>query len=272
MQNLIQPHKRKKLFIVLGCCLALFAVGVGVWWFALRDQQEAATTNLSSTASGAVEKTNSSITVAAMGDMLAHDSIVAQAKTADGYDFLPYFTNIKQLYESNDAVFCNPETPAAGATLGISGYPTFNAPTEFVRDLRKTGCSVINLASNHMSDKGQPGIDATIDNWEAQKPLALAGANKTAEAQQQISYFTKNDIKVAFLAFADFSNSTPPHSYSVTLYHDTALVDSLLETARKNADVVLVSAHWGTEDSHTVNAFLIWSAVGLVSFFSFRIA
>jgi poly-gamma-glutamate synthesis protein (capsule biosynthesis protein) len=33
-----------------------------------------------------------------------------------------------------------------------------------------------------------------------------------------------------------------------------ALVQKLMTEARKNAQIVLVSAHWGTEDSNTVNA------------------
>lgn len=47
---------------------------------------------------------------------------------------------------------------------------------------------------------------------------------------------------------------TVPASYSLNNYHDTALVKKLLTEARANADVVIVSAHWGTEDSNIVNS------------------
>lgn len=113
----------------------------------------------------------SSFIMSAMGDMLAHDSVVQQAKTADGYDFSPYFASITPLLQNSDVIFCNPETTSAGVEYGISGYPTFNAPTEFARDLRKAGCDVINLASNHISDKGQAALHVTLDVWEAEKPL-----------------------------------------------------------------------------------------------------
>lgn len=193
-----------------------------------------------------------SVSFSAMGDMLAHDSVVNQARQADGYNFLPYFDEIIPEISKSDVIFCNPETPST-SKLSISGYPSFNAPDEFPRDLRKVGCNLINLASNHIVDKGQIGLDRTLDNWQKQQPLAISGANKSAVDQQKISYFEKNKLKIAFLAFADFSNSAPPNSYSVNIYHDKALVEKLVTEARQNADVVVVSAHWGTEDSHQVN-------------------
>ncbi|HMQ95985.1 MAG TPA: CapA family protein [Candidatus Saccharibacteria bacterium] len=194
-----------------------------------------------------------SLQFAAMGDMLAHDSVVNQAKTASSYDFLPYFASIRQLYKDSEVVFCNPETPAAGSEFGISGYPTFNAPLEFSRDLSEAGCNLINFANNHIADKGAAALKATLDAWDKLQPLAITGANRTQAEQNTVRYFEKNGLKVAFVAFADFSNAPLPHSYSVNLYHDETVVTQLLTEARKNADAVVVSAHWGTEDSHEVN-------------------
>lgn len=189
-----------------------------------------------------------------MGDMLAHDSIVQQARADGSYDFKPYFRAIAPLYNDADAVFCNPETLAAGSGFGISGYPTFNAPVEFARDLRGGAkCDVINLATNHIGDKSQAAIDATLDTWDTLKPKALAGANRSPEQQRQIRYFTQNGVKVAFLAFADYSNNKSVSSYGLNLYHDTALFTLLVKEARANADAVIVSMHWGTEDSTAVN-------------------
>lgn len=195
-----------------------------------------------------------SLTFSAMGDMLSHSAVVGEARTPDGYDFRRYFTKIAPYYAASDVVFCNPETPSAGAKYGISGYPAFNAPKEMSRDLRATGCSLINVATNHIADKGQAAINDTLDTWANLAPLAIAGANRNPAEQHEVRYFEKNGLKVAFVAFADFSNAALPAAYSLNLYHDRALVTSLLTEARKNADVVIVSAHWGTEDSHIVNA------------------
>lgn len=239
-------RKRKRLFIGLAV-LVVLCVG---WTFLRSDSAHAPTSKQTSAASS----TPGVLHVAAMGDMLAHDSIVSQARTDGGYNFKPYFKNIRPLYKNADVVFCNPETLSTGEEFGISGYPTFNAPTEFARDLvAGAGCNLINLATNHMNDKHQAAIDANLKVWENLRPLAVNGVNSSADQQRKISYFTKNGVKCAFLAFADYSNDTTLTPYGLNTYHDTALTRSLLQEARTNADAVIVSAHWGTEDSTTVN-------------------
>lgn len=195
----------------------------------------------------------------AMGDMLAHDSVVVQAKRGDSYDFTPYFSQVRTLYRpSTDVVFCNPETLSTGPQYPTSGYPAFNAPIEFIQALRDPtnglGCNVINLASNHVNDKGQEQLAATITNWESLKPLAFSGANRTVEEQNKVAYFTKHGIKVAFVAFADYSNNTALSPFGLNNYHDTTLVTRLLTQARAQADLVIVSMHWGTENSSIVNS------------------
>lgn len=194
----------------------------------------------------------STVRFSAMGDMLAHDTVNQEAKTAAGYDYSKFFTQIKPIYEKSDVVFCNPETSSAGEKFGISGYPVFNAPIEFARDLSAAGCNLINLATNHIGDKGQEAINASLDEWEKYKPLAIAGANRSSEEQNQVRYFEKNNIKFSFLAFADFSNR-PTTAYGLNLYRDETLVRKLVTEARANSDVVIVSMHWGVEDSTVVS-------------------
>lgn len=193
------------------------------------------------------------VTFAAMGDMIPHDSIVQQAKTETGYDFGPYFASIRPLYAKSDVVFCNVETPVAGDIVPISGYPSFNAPKEFARDIARVGgCSMVNMANNHIFDKGQIGIDASRQIWQEQNVL-VSGANRSQEEQNTVSYVTKNGIKIAYVAFTDFSNQPGYAAHSLNVYHDEALVTRLMNEAAANSDAVIVSAHWGTEDSEVIN-------------------
>ena len=172
----------------------------------------------------------------------------------DSYDFSKYFTNIRSSYKNADVVFCDQEGLSSGEQYGISGYPSFNAPTQFSIGLQSgAGCNLINLANNHMGDKGVAATNATIDVWNNLKPLALSGANKSTEDQNIVSYAEVKGIKLAFLAFADFNNNKSTPSYSVNIYHDEALVRQLVTEARTNADVVIVSMHWGVEDSNIVS-------------------
>lgn len=248
--------KSLRTFVVLVALISV--VGAVAYYFGRQPSRQPSSNTPSQSASTDRRSSlqqNNTLHVVAMGDMLAHDSIVAQAKSGTSYDFKPYFAHIRPLYKDADVVFCNPETPSAGAAFGISGYPTFNAPTEFARDIVSgAGCNLINLATNHMNDKHQPGINANVGVWEALKPLAYAGSNRSAEEQATIHYFTKNGIKVAFLAYADYSNDTNLTPYGINFYHNDQFVKSQVAEARANADAVIVSCHWGTEDSTVVNA------------------
>lgn len=43
--------------------------------------------------------------MAAMGDMLAHDTIIANATTENSYNFSHYFQNISSSYKNANVVF-----------------------------------------------------------------------------------------------------------------------------------------------------------------------
>ncbi len=191
------------------------------------------------------------VRIAAMGDMLPHDTVNLRAEVGDSYDYTPFFTNVRQHIAGSDIVFCNQESPSAGEAFGITGYPSFNAPAEFSRDLEQVGCNVINLANNHIADKGQDAIDGTLDTWDALSPLAVSGANRTPSDQQKVAYFEAGGRTFAFIAFTDLSNNNEIPAHSVNMFGDSLVRDLSREAASK-ADYVIASAHWGVEDSSTV--------------------
>lgn len=258
----ITGYKKSRLLIIVFIVIAILVLsGVGAWWYLSKntktsnnDNAKTTTTKKSEVSSEAL-KNNQLIRVAAMGDMLAHDTIIANAKTNDSYDFGKYFSNIRSSYKDADVVFCDQEGLSSGEQYGISGYPSFNAPVQFSSGLQSgAGCNVINLANNHMGDKGVEATNATLDVWSGLKPLAISGANKSADDQNKVSYTTVNGIKLGFVAFADFNNNASTPDYSINNYHDEVLVRRLVTEARANADVVMVSMHWGVEDSNIVSA------------------
>jgi hypothetical protein len=134
------PHKRTG--IIIFCIIFVVVVAgaaVGAAVFVEKTNGES-TTGVSSPVFEVASETEKpsipKIHISAMGDMLAHDSIIANAKTSGGYDFAHFFTNIRSSYGDADAVFCNQEGLSAGAAYGISGYPSFNAPTQYSAGLQ----------------------------------------------------------------------------------------------------------------------------------------
>lgn len=191
--------------------------------------------------------------VIAMGDMLPHDSVHQNAQSEAGWDYTKFFNGVRTELDEADVTFCNQEVPSAGESFGVTGYPTFNAPTEFARDLREgVGCDLINLATNHTADKGTSGITATLEAWDGLGPAIVAGANRSPEEQRTVPIYEADGIRIALVSFAEYSNA-PVDEVSLNLMNNDALVEELMGQAREQADVVIVSAHWGTEYAHEVN-------------------
>jgi poly-gamma-glutamate synthesis protein (capsule biosynthesis protein) len=189
----------------------------------------------------------------ATGDWIAHDAINNAAKTANGgYDYSAMTAPMKDYFGDSDIAMCNQATLAGGEQFGISGYPVFNAPLEWIGTMKNLGCNVINTGTNHTNDKGQKPIDAQLDEWDRQAVLAVAGANRTAKEQQAVRYFEKGGIKFAFVSYTTYSNAPNPNPYSLNRFVPE-LYEPQLKEANEMADIVVVSMRWGTEYSPDSN-------------------
>jgi len=177
----------------------------------------------------------------ATGDELPHDTVNQAAKTANGYDYLPLFSKVHSYLTSAEMSFCNQESPS-DPNLGVSGYPTFNAPKVFAQDLSQEGCNIINLANNHADDRGQPGIDATRGVWDGLPKLAVAGTARTSAEQNQIAYFTVKGVKFAFLSYAQCSNNSAVSSYGLNVFSQS-LAGAQIAQAKQQADMIIAAMH-----------------------------
>ena len=82
------------------------------------------------------EKKENVVSLIGVGDNLIHDTVYADAQLSDGsFDFKKMYENFKEDAQNADIAFINQETILGGVELGLSGYPTFNSPTEIAADL-----------------------------------------------------------------------------------------------------------------------------------------
>lgn len=251
-----QPPKkprRKRLLIVLVIIIAI-VVGVSVYLLFFHPSASAPSGEQASSTSKQ-EDSKKRVRLIATGDMIPHDAINAAAKQSDGsYKYSPMFGDMKKLFDNADVRFCNQATLAGGTEYGISGYPVFNAPTQFTKDMAGLGCNVINTGSNHVNDLSQDVISSSVEGWDGIPGiLAVAGANKSAADLQKVHYFESKGVKFAFVSYTTYTNKPSPNGFSVTMYSDE-LAEKQLSEARSKADIVIASLRWGTEYSPEVNA------------------
>lgn len=246
---------KKKLLIILAIILLLLAALAGAfYWFKIKPSKNQPAITSAQPAEQAnakqPEKLSGTFKILATGDILTHDSVNNAAKKADGtYDYAPMLTEIKPILEKVPARICHQAVPASGGAL--SGYPSFNASAELEASLAGSGCNVLGLASDHINDKGQSAIDATLSAISAQKSIVItSGANKSAEDQQKPQFFNAGNgaFKVAYFSYTTKQNNGSSAPYGVNVYNKDA-VKQQIQTVRSTADIVLVSMCWGKEDS-----------------------
>lgn len=142
-----------------------------------------------------------------------------------------------------------------GVEIGLSNYPTFNSPQEVGDAYVDCGFNLVSLANNHTLDRGTIAIDNSVNYWEKQENVVVAGsygsAGKRDEMTNQI--YEKNGIKYAFFSYTTTTNGIPIPSqkeYYVDVYsYELAKED--VEKVKEEADVILVAMHWGNEYQFT---------------------
>lgn len=200
-------------------------------------------------------------TLVAVGDNLIHDVIYYQAakRTDDGsYDFIPVYEQVKEQISGADLAYINQETQMAGS-MEPSTYPMFNTPVEMAKNLAELGFDVINLANNHMLDKGVQGLGETIELLRKTEGIsAIIGAYDRSGEYGEPVIIEKNDIKFGFVGFAQQTNGLrlPKDYENMIIYTDnTDEMYNRIQMLRDEADVVIVSVHWGDEGFNKPNKY-----------------
>jgi len=197
-------------------------------------------------------------TLVATGDTFPHENIQAAAE-ANGYDWP--FERVRPFLQSADLAYTNFD----GAMLEgspLSGYPQFNFSPRLATALRTAGIDVVSTANNHILDRGPHGLDATLSVLE-QNGILQHGTVPSGAAGARPPYLpivlTRDGIsvKVAFLSFTWGTNGIPDPYGQVNLLWESnsygqqgkvrqSALDAVAQ-ARREADFVVVAAHWGLE-------------------------
>ena len=203
-----------------------------------------------------VEPVNTvNLTVVAVGDNLIHPNIYLDAALRGTpektYDFLPMYELVRPYLSSADIAFINQETLMAGAEYGYTGYPCFNCPQQLGLDMVEIGFDIINMANNHMLDKGDSGLRSTIDFWHTQ-PVTILGGHYDQNDYDTIRVTEYDGFKIAWLSYTYGTNgiTLPYGSELVVPYIDEDRIVSDLKRAEQLGDITIVSIHWGLENTH----------------------
>ena len=254
-----KANKRSKLFIGI-IILVVFVVAVVGVVYATKKAKAPVTASLTAVKVNSQPNTttnNGSIRLIATGDWIAHDSVNAAAKQADGtYNYMPLVSDFIPVLKTADIRFCNDPILNGGESLGITGYPKFNSPTEFVTDMGQLGCNLVNTASNHSFDFTQANINNSVTAWQnVPRMLAVVGENQNQQQHDAVHVFSVKGVKIGFLAYTAYSNADAPplNNYGVNVFSDSYASSQIQQVKAEGAQFIIVSMRWGTEYTTTVN-------------------
>ena len=195
----------------------------------------------------------------AVGDNIIHSAIIEDGKNHAGdgeeYNFKYIYDNVRDEISAADVAFVNQETPLGGKALGYYGYPNFNGPQEAGDALVDAGFDVVCIATNHMADMRDAGLEGTIKYWRSQ-PVTTVGDHLSKEDYETVRIHEKDGIKIAFLAYTYGTNGMSVSSSSglVIPYLNETDIRRHVAAAKEQSDIVIVNMHWGDDSSFTVNA------------------
>jgi poly-gamma-glutamate capsule biosynthesis protein CapA/YwtB (metallophosphatase superfamily) len=187
-------------------------------------------------------------TVEASGGILIHSPLWARAQElagGTGYDFAPFFAELKPYLKKADLALCHLETPMTSAPP--QSYPIFNTPPELATGVKQSGFDACSIAGNHWVDQGQEGIDESVKTLD-KAGVIHNGANPSAAYQRKPVIINVKGVKLGFLAFTTDTNGIPlPHPWSLNMAKLPLIKDLVKRDLKAGADAVIINLHFASE-------------------------
>jgi poly-gamma-glutamate synthesis protein (capsule biosynthesis protein) len=187
------------------------------------------------------------VRLAAVGDILL-DRGVAERMERFGEDYP--FAEVRDELAAADVTLGNLECPVATRGHPVRKPAVFRAAPERLAALTAAGFDLVWLGNNHALDYGRAGLVDTMEHLTAQG-LRFVGAGRTAAAARAPVVVERKGLRIAFLSFSAFLPEgvfVRPEEPGVA-WLDPEVVEAQIRLARSQADVVVVSLHWGVEHS-----------------------
>jgi poly-gamma-glutamate synthesis protein (capsule biosynthesis protein) len=216
-------------------------------------------------------KSQDTLNLLFIGDVMAHQRQIDAAKTGGGYAFETCLKFVQPYFEEADMTIANLETTLAGKPY--SGYPAFSAPDELVTALQQAGVNVLLTANNHSCDKGRKGVERTISVLDSLCIMHTGTFYDSAHRNQTYPLLLKkNNIMVGLLNYTYGTNGIPtPEPTVVNRIDTTQMAIDIALTKSLSPDIVVVAIHWGEEyklyanhEQRATAGFLLRQGVRLV--------
>ncbi|QHC24388.1 CapA family protein [Streptomyces sp. GS7] len=194
-------------------------------------------------------------TMVASGDVVpAHPEALGTAQddapVDGGYDFRPMLRGVQPVIHGAGLALCHLAAPLGPLDGPFTGYPKLQAPPQVATALKATGFDACATASNHVLDQGVAGVRHTLDVLDTVGLRHTGSARGAAEAARPVLLRAPGGARVAQLSYTygtDGAKRPAGAPWAANLLDPRKVVADARAARRAGADIVVVSAHWGTE-------------------------
>jgi len=263
-QQMNAKRRRKKTLSMVAVCLAMVALGVGVFFLLRMEEKAPAEEQQFVTQSGdAVSEDATVISLVAAGDVNVSDAIVASG--GPDYDYTNTFLDVAHLLAEGDITVLNFEGNLCGAPYGSSR----SAPQSFAEALDSCGVDLVQLANSYSINQGISGLQTTIQSVKdaGMEPLGVYADERAYKAGKGYTIKEVEGVKIAFVAFTKgMDGMTLPQGsencvnvlytdYDTTYQElDKTAINKVLDAVEKEKpDLTVAMLHWGSEYNDTVS-------------------
>jgi poly-gamma-glutamate synthesis protein (capsule biosynthesis protein) len=184
-----------------------------------------------------------------IGDIMGHDEQIWSAENRETHTFNydDVFKYIKPVISDVDIAIANFEVTLAGPPY--KGYPQFSSPADLAVACRNAGIDYLVTANNHSADRGKNGIISTINKLDSMR-IPHTGTFLNSASRDSLSplMINRNGISIALLNYTYGTNGIKvPEPVIVSMLDKNQITGDVMKAKTKNADIVILFLHWGTE-------------------------
>ncbi|MGE5582924.1 MAG: CapA family protein [Bacillota bacterium] len=218
--------------------------------------------------SNSVQSNPGIVKIYAAGDIML-GRYLTEYLEQNGKDYFYPFKRAKNIFSGDGVVFGNLEGPITAQTKSLTGIERggkyiLKNPVPALEAIKDCGFNLLSLANNHILDYYEAGLLETISLLEANN-IAHAGAGRNLAAARKPAVIERGSLKVGLLSYTDMAEilykGNPPYRFGAgdlkpgvnprpPAFNET--IKKELKEARGQVDLLMVSLHWGVEESFTV--------------------
>ena len=194
------------------------------------------------------EPSRGRIVIHGTGDVNVDPSYIPELAAA-GWDHA--WSGLDGLFKRDDLTVINLECAVSDIGTALPKEFSFRGDPASLPSMREAGVEVANLGNNHAYDYGPDALLDTIQNLE-ENDIAPVGAGRNPRQALAPATFELDGWTVAVVGIDQVVDPYPeavaaPGHPGTAAGHDTDAMIDAIRAAEDQADIVVVTIHWGVE-------------------------